>query len=216
MTTILFDINGTLTDPAGLAAPWNRPELGAAMLDAAVHTAMVDAIIGTSERPFIEHIESAIRCLAVEHELDADRVPDALQNAAELPPRPGAEEALERLAGARLVALTNSGAEAGERTLRAARLLDRFEQVLGVDAVGTFKPHRSVYRYALEEARTAPADAILVATHFWDLAGAARLGIGTAWVTHGVRGWPNVFPPPDHRAANLPELAEVLLEVTSV
>ncbi len=210
---ILLDVNGTLTDLAPMGAPWDRPELGERILGAAVQTAMVDALLETGDRPFSDHLRAAVAQVAAESGLDPAGNDAAAAAAAALPARAGAETALGRLveAGLRPVALTNSGAQAGAATLRRCGLERYVERVLGVDAAHTFKPHPSVYAYALETLGVAPGDTTLLATHPWDLAGAAHAGIATAWVTHGAQVWPQVFPPPDVRGATLVETVERLL-----
>lgn len=210
---VLLDVNGTLTDPSAIGAPWSTPELGHWALDAAIATAMVDALWQEGERPFAEHLRSAIEVQVAEAGLDPAGIEQAVRTASALPARPGAAAALALLAGEglRLVALTNSGAEAGTRTLAECGLLGHVERVLGVDAVSSFKPHPAVYAYALRELGVAAADALLIATHPWDLTGARRSGIATAWVTHGRRGWPAVFPPPDIRGRSLRAVAETIV-----
>jgi 2-haloacid dehalogenase len=211
---VLLDVNGTLTDPAAIGAPWGRPELGTLVLDRTVQTAMVDALLGDGDRPFSDHIRSAIAVIVADAGLDPAGIGAAVEAAAGLPARPGAGEALDVLtaAGVRAVALTNSGAEAGAATLRNCGLAPYVERVIGVDAVRTFKPHPSVYAHALGELEAAPEDVALLATHPWDLAGAAHAGIRTAWVTHGARGWPDVFALPDVRGETLPDVARGLVE----
>jgi 2-haloacid dehalogenase len=85
------------------------------------------------------------------------------------------------------------------------------ERVLGVDAVSSFKPHPSVYAYALRELNAGADEVTLIATHPWDLAGAAGAGIRTAWVRHSARLWPAVFPDPDLQAGTLLELAHLMV-----
>jgi 2-haloacid dehalogenase len=212
-TVVLLDVNGTLTDLRPIGAPWGRPELGAAVLDGAVRTAMVDALLRTADRPFSEHLRAALEVSVAEAGLDVDGVEPAMAAAAELPARPDAATALGLLVDAELrtVALTNSGAESGVRTLRGCGLLGYVERVLGVDAVASFKPHPSVYSYALAQLRCESRNVTLIATHPWDLAGAAHAGITTAWVTHGARGWPKVFPSPDIRGDSLLQVAEAIV-----
>jgi 2-haloacid dehalogenase len=209
---VLLDVNGTLTDVAPIGEPWGRPELGPAVLDQAVHTAMVDALLGPADRSFSEHIRAAVEVVAAEADLEARHVDDAVSAAAALPARAHAADALAMLvaAGMRLVALTNSGARAGQETLEACGLMVHIERVLGVDAVARFKPHPSVYSYALRELGATASDVTLIATHAWDLAGAASAGIRTAWVRHGARSWPAVFAAPDVQADTLLELARAI------
>lgn len=214
MTTwVLLDVNGTLTDLRPIGEPWGRPELGSVVLEHAVQTGMVDALLGTAARPFSDHLRAAIEVVAAEAGLDPGGVEAGVAAAGGLPARPDAAVALAALVkgGRRLVALTNSGAQAGEVTLRGCGLLRYVERVLGVDAVESFKPHPSVYLYALEQLGAGPSDVTLIATHPWDLAGAARAGIATAWVRHGARAWPAVFPAPNFRADTLLELAQALV-----
>jgi len=174
---------------------------------------MVDALLGSAGRPFSDHLRAAVEVLVADRSLDPGGVEAAVAAAARLPARPNAPAALAALAdaGRRLVALTNSGARAGEATLTGCGLLGYVERVLGVDAVQSFKPHPSVYTYALAQLGAHPSNVTLIATHPWDLAGAAHAGIATAWVTHGARGWPAVFPAPDLRAETLLELAHTLV-----
>lgn len=209
---VLLDVNGTLTDLGPIGGPWGRPELGAAVLGHAVHTAMVDALLGPAARSFSDHLRAAIEVVVAEANLDGGRVDAAMAAAATLPARADAADALAMLVarGWRLVALTNSGAGAGHATLQACGLAGYVERVLGVDGVASFKPHPSVYAYALSELNTGPDDVTLIATHPWDLAGASSAGIRTAWVRHGARRWPPVFTEPDLQADTLLGLAHVM------
>jgi 2-haloacid dehalogenase len=212
-STVILDVNGTLTDPAAMGAPWGREDLGEAILDRAVHTAMVAAILDRGQPPFADHLRAAIELVAAQEALDRGEIEAVVQTARRLPARAGALAALTALteAGHRLVALTNSGAEVGRATLQSCGLLDRIDDVLGVDAVGRFKPHPAVYRYALDQLAARPEEVILLATHPWDLAGAAHAQMRTAWVRHRALAWPSVFPRPVLEAATLPELAELMV-----
>jgi 2-haloacid dehalogenase len=207
-----LDVNGTLTELAPIGAPWARPELGPTVLEHAVQTAMVEALLGPATRPFSEHIRAAIEVVIADAGLDVGLAGEAVAAAAALPARPDAAEALALLAGAgtRLVALTNSGRRAGQATLETCGLAAYVERVLGVDGVSSFKPHPSVYAYALRELKASAPDVTLIATHTWDLAGAGKAGMRTAWVRHGAHRWPAVFPNPDLQADTLLELARAL------
>jgi 2-haloacid dehalogenase len=201
---ILFDVNGTLTDPAGLGEPWGRPELGLPILRGAQQTAMVDALVG-AYRPFPEHVRAAIELEARKAGLDAALVDQAAERATHLDPVPDAAAALDllRANGHTLATLTNSGAEGGRRTLEAAGLADRFDRFLGVDAVGTFKPHPATYAHAVDELDVAPDDIVLVAAHGWDVTGAKHAGLRTAWISRGEDELSAMVPEPDVRADDL-------------
>ncbi|MBV9817170.1 MAG: HAD hydrolase-like protein [Solirubrobacterales bacterium] len=210
---VLLDVNGTLTDLTPIGAPWEDPGLGERVLNTAIFTGMVDALSGTGQRSFSEHLSAAVEVRVADEDLDPSGVAAAIQAAAALPARPGAADALARLraGGVTLIALTNSGAAAGRATLEGCGLIGFVERVLGVDAVATFKPHPDVYAYALAQAGRDPAQVTLLATHAWDLAGAKYAGMGTAWVRHGAVGWPAVFPEPDVSGETLVDVAQALL-----
>ena len=214
LRAVLLDVNGTLTDPAAIGAVWARPDLGERVLAQAISTAMVAALLHDVERTFRDHLSAAVDVVAAAAGLDPHTSAQALERAASLPARPGAADALAMLRDAdlRLVALTNSGADGGRATLKGCGLLPFIEQVLGVDAVSTFKPHPDVYAYALSELEEDPRRVALIATHPWDLAGAAHGGMRTAWVRHGPRAWPSVFPEPDVQADTLTDLAKAILD----
>jgi 2-haloacid dehalogenase len=207
---IVFDLNGTLTDPGAIGGAWQAPGLGVAVLAAAVQSAMVDAILGTS-RAFTDHLEAALRDEVGRRGLDPARIDEALAAAAALPAYPDTAGGLEALAqgGHRLTVLTNSGADAGRRTLEANRLAERFDRILGVDAVGKFKPHPAVYRYALQELGCDAGEVTFVSAHAWDLAGAAHAGMRTAFVMRD-EPWASAHPSPDIEADDLPALAAAL------
>jgi 2-haloacid dehalogenase len=207
---ILFDLNGTLTDPGAIGAVWGSPELGTQALARAVRSAMVDTILGQS-RPFTAHIEAALRDEVSARGLDAGRIENALEVASALPAFPDVAPGLEALAGAGhgLAVLTNSGADAGRRTLEANRLAARFDRVLGVDAVGVFKPHPATYAYALGELGCDAESVTFVTAHGWDLAGAAHAGMRIALVMRNERA-SKAYPRPDIEAADLREVAAVL------
>jgi 2-haloacid dehalogenase len=214
LRAVLLDVNGTLTDPSAIGAVWARPDVGERVLQHAISTAMVAALLHDVEQTFRDHLSAAIDVVAAAADLDPRGSVQALASAASLPTRPGAAEALAtlRAANMRVVALTNSGADGGRATLDGCGLLPLVEQVLGVDATSTFKPHPDVYAYAQSElGEEDPNRVALVATHPWDLAGAAHGGMRTAWVRHGPRAWPSVFPDPDVQADTLPDLANAIL-----
>ena len=208
---VLFDLNGTLTDSRAIGEPWDAPTLGLDVLDSAAQTAMVDALTG-HYRPFSEHVRAAIELHARRRGLDAGRIDQAAQRAASLPAFPDAPGALDALrgAGARLAVLTNSGAQSGERALRCAGLAERFERVLGVDAVASYKPDPRTYAYAAEALGASRPEVTLVAAHAWDVTGAGRAGLRTCWISGGADPSP-VAHEPDLCARNLDEAARALI-----
>jgi 2-haloacid dehalogenase len=207
----LFDLNGTLTDPAGIGDPWGQPELGPRVLLGAIQMAMAEALIGRYS-PLSEHIRATLEVMVARRGLDPAGIEHAMERAAALDPFPDAAEALDHLtvAGYTLAVLTNSGAEGGRRTLEAAGLADRFARILGVDAVQTLKPHPSTYEHALAELGAEPGQVTMIAAHAWDVTGAKHVGLRTAWIARNEEPFPATGLPPDVRAASLLDAARKL------
>ena len=211
MSHVLFDVNGTLLDPRALTASWEGAPsgLGLSVLDQTVLQSMVDTMTGEF-RPFSDYIRAALAHRAQLLGLGDDAVDAGMRAAAALPPYPEAADALSRLvlAGHTPVAVTNSAADAARSALGEAGLLEHFHAVIGADAVGAYKPDPRVYAHALDVLGLAAADAWFVAGHWWDVAGAKRAGMRTAWIARDEGALLETASPPDVRAADLAEAVD--------
>jgi 2-haloacid dehalogenase len=213
---VLFDLNGTVLDPAGIAEPLGggdeeRRLVGEAFREALMMT-MADTISGGAYRPLPEYLHAALERVLRAAGRDTGSLDAAMERAAAMDPFPEAASALAvlREAGLRVGVLTNSTAEAAERALGSAGLRDRFEVVLGSDAVQVFKPHPRVYEHAVAQLGVDPGEVCLVAAHAWDVAGAMRAGLRGAWVARSERWLPSVVPEPDLRGDDLEDVARKL------
>ena len=63
-----------------------------------------------------------------------------------------------------------------------AGLTKLFDGLLSIENVGKYKPHAEVYRWAAGQAEAEVSECLLVAAHGWDVAGAAWVGMKTAFV----------------------------------
>jgi 2-haloacid dehalogenase len=193
---VFFDLNGTLVDPGVLIEP---RELALSALDEANVLAMVEALAGRRP-PFRDLLESALRRLLERSGRDPGEAAGALERLASMPAFPEAAEALATLrdAGFLLGVLSQSSGDAASTVLRNAGL--ELDEVLSATP---FKPHPAAY---------APADGgWFVAAHWWDVAGAARAGLRTAWISRDDVAYPVAAPEPDVRAADLLEAARRII-----
>lgn len=202
MTTVVFDLNGTLTDSAALGAPWGDAapaRFGAEVLDEAIAMSMVDTLTGTFRR-FPDLLHGALVRRATLAGLPLEPVRAAMEAATTLPARPDAAAALDHLRehGHTVAILTNSAAVAGRHTLDAAGLLVRVDRIDGADAVRAYKPDPRVYALTVP-----PEQAWFVAAHWWDVTGAARAGFRTAWIASADVVLPATATPPDVEATDL-------------
>jgi 2-haloacid dehalogenase len=110
----------------------------------------------------------------------------------------------------RLVTLSNGSAQVAERLLTSAGIADEFEAFLSVEDAGTWKPARAAYEYAARRCDTLLHEMLLVAAHPWDIDGAARAGMGTAWINRSSAHYPTHMTAPDYTITFLGQLAEIL------
>jgi 2-haloacid dehalogenase len=214
---VLFDLNGTLLDPAALALPLGGGEAARALVGRSFTTAILMSMAATLSdapyRPLDEYLSAAI-----ERELRAsgegmDKLSEVLGRAKALDPFEDADPALRLLrgAGARLAVLTNSTAESAEQSLRRSGLRPHFDAVLGSDAVGAFKPDPRVYLQAVHQLGTAASEICLVAAHAWDVMGAKRAGLAAGWVARLERWLMPTVPEPDFRGRGLMDVASAIV-----
>lgn len=112
--------------------------------------------------------------------------------------------------GIRLVPLSNGSTDVAQRLLDQAGINGHFERLLSVQDAGVWKPAAGAYAHALAECRAEPMDAMLVAVHPWDIDGASRAGLATAWINRGHGRYPDYFEAPDVEASSLTHLAQLL------
>lgn len=211
MSYVAFDLNGTLLDISALAEPLGGGAEARAIVARAYQLTFEQAMALTlagATRPFPELVRAALEREAPGRDIDG-----AMARLAQLPPFPDAAAALDLLRehGLRPVVLTNSAGSAAERALEAAGLRDRFELVLGADAVGAFKPDRRLYERLAFELDCAPEAIWLAAAHWWDLVGAAAIGMRPAWVAREGERLLSTAPEPDATGADLLAVASAIV-----
>lgn len=217
-SVIVFDVNETLSDmspmaqrleevgaPAHLAATW----FAGLLRDGFALTAM-----GATE-PFARLASAALRVSLHGHPLDRgtdEAVEHIMAGFGSLGVHPDVPEGVAALhaLGLRLVTLTNGAASVARGLFERAGISDHFEALLSVEEAGVWKPAAGSYAYALEQCGVAPDDALLVAVHPWDIDGAARAGLRTAWINRTGGPYPEYFATPDLTPRSLVELAEQL------
>ena len=217
-SVIVFDVNETLSDMSPLAQRFTDVGAPAHLAKLWFATLLRDGVALTAagaSRPFAEVGVDALR--TVLHGADLDRDTDAavdhvMSGFTELPVHPDVPEGIPalRTSGRRLVTLTNGSTQVSEQLFIRAGIRDQFETLLSVEDAGAWKPARTAYDYAARVCDTDPADMLLVAVHPWDIDGAARAGLITAWIDRAGTPYPEPFRSPSLRATGLTDLAEQL------
>lgn len=217
---IVFDVNDTLLDLAGLDKPF-REEFGTAHVKdqwfaQLLHLALTATIVG-SYHDFSTLGRAALTLVAAKHGVavhDA-QVAEIVDHMQHLPAHADARPALERLqaAGFRLAALTNSAPAVAQAQLENAGLATFFEAILSVDAARRFKPAPEPYRLAAEQLQVRTSDLRMVAVHDWDITGAMAAGCRGAFVARGGIAFNPLAPRPDVIEPTLDALAEAIVRL---
>lgn len=217
-TVLVFDVNETLSDMSPMAARFE--DVGAAGHLAKTWFASLlrdgFALTAVDVNESFSHIAAeALR--ATLHGLSLNRGTDqAVQHImdgfAGLEVHRDVPDGIRALSnlGIRLVTLTNGAASVAEGLFDRAGIRGHFERLLSVEDAGIWKPAPGAYAYAIEQCDIDPMDAMLVAVHPWDIDGASRAGLATAWINRTGGPYPEYFESPDHRPASLTDLAGLL------
>ncbi|MBA2445567.1 MAG: haloacid dehalogenase type II [Nocardioidaceae bacterium] len=220
-SVLVFDVNETLSDMAPMAdrfeevgAPGHLSQVWFAALLRDAFALTVAGVMEPFSRLAAEGLRVSLAHLPLNRRLE-DAVQHILDGFATLKVHPDVPEGIAALAdlGVRLATLSNGQASVAERLLEGADLERSFERFLSVDGAGIWKPARGAYAYALAECNIDPGDAMLVAVHPWDIDGAQRAGLATAWINRGDGHYPGYFAQPDLTATSLGHLAEQLREM---
>jgi len=214
---LVFDVLGTLVDePAGLRA-------GIRALDPSLDETRVEELLALwqqhverEQRRVVDGARAYVTSEVIDREaaqlvadaVDGDATALAL-SARRLPPWPDTVAGLARLAERfPLIGLSNASRTALLGLNAHAGL--RWHQALSAEDAGTYKPDPAVYRLAVTVSGLPPERLLMVAAHAWDLRGAQRLGLRTAYVARPVGDPPAPEDRFDLYADDLADLADRL------
>jgi 2-haloacid dehalogenase len=217
-TVVVFDVNETLSDMAPMAqrfADVGAPQTLARLWFSNVLRDGFALTCAGASQPFATVADGVLRVLLEDVDLDRptdDAVTHVLAGFAELPVHPDVPPGMRRLqeAGLRLVTLSNGAASVAEALLGRAGVSDRLEAMLSVQDAGAWKPHPSSYAYAAGTCGVEPHEMLLVAVHPWDVDGAVRAGLQSAWLNRSGGAYPEHLRPPTWTATSLTDLAAQL------
>jgi 2-haloacid dehalogenase len=211
---VVFDVNETLSDMSALAARFHdvgAPELTDRVWFASLlRDGFALTAAGGTER-FATLASAGLRTilagLPLTRDLDAavEHVMNGFNALDVHPDVPDGVRALKE-SGRRLVTLSNGSAGVADGLLTRAGIRQEFDLLLSVEDAGVWKPAPGSYAYAARTCGVEPAEMMLVAVHPWDIDGAARAGMATAWIDRDGRPYPGYFTAPTHSITALTEL----------
>ncbi|HET8599126.1 MAG TPA: haloacid dehalogenase type II [Segeticoccus sp.] len=217
-TVLVFDVNETLSDLAPMAARFTHVGAPARLSSLWFATLLRDGFAATvagHREDFLDLARGALGSVLTGCELNRpteEAIRHVLDGFAGLPVHadiaPGVQALQKR--GFELVTLSNGSTQVAERLLDGAGLRQAFSRLMSVEDAGVWKPAPAAYAHAGRTCQVPLADMLMVAVHPWDLDGAARAGMQTAWLDRAGAPYPGYFRPPTYAGHNLSELAAQL------
>ncbi|MGU3292479.1 HAD hydrolase-like protein [Williamsia sp. M5A3_1d] len=112
--------------------------------------------------------------------------------------------------GVRVITLSNGSTDVARKLLGDTPAGELIDSYLSANDAGGWKPSAAAYRHGLRSAGVANIEALMVAVHPWDLEGARRVGMRTAWINRTGATYPAHFGTPDIEVASFVDLADRL------
>jgi 2-haloacid dehalogenase len=164
---------------------------------------------------FGELAEVVLESIFYEHgkQLTVDIKIEILGNFRKLPAYNDVNEALKTLKkyNIKTIAVSNSSLEMIKEQLTNAEIITLFDTFYSVDAVKNYKPFKDIYQYVAGKENISLTDIMMVATHDWDLFGAKKAGLFTAYVERKKEIYNPYYLQPDIKKSNLIELVEEII-----
>lgn len=217
---VAFDVIETLFSLAALRPRFQAVGLRADDLESFLARTLRDGFALTASgvfhpfRAVAAGVLTGLRCERGQTE-DPGAVGRLLDALIEVRPCADVEPAFIRLReeGMRILLLTQGGLESTREMLRRHRLDAFVERVVSIEEVGRWKPCREVYDRLVDVAGGDHARVLLVSAHDWDVHGASRAGLATAWVKRPTLGFSPVMGRPDVHGGSLVEVAQAILRL---
>jgi 2-haloacid dehalogenase len=204
---VLLDVNETLLDMSGLQPAFDSlglPDARPLWFARTLRNGFALAASGDC-RSFADVARATLVSLdpARLKPGDADVILDAFTR---LTPHPDVAPGLRMLADAGLPAmtLTVGDAEVVARIFDAQGLSDLVAGHLSAAEFGRWKPAAAPYLAGCLALGLSPRDVVMVAAHSWDVHGAHRAGLRTAWITRLEQVRSDIFAPADIEGLDLP------------
>ncbi|TKB04239.1 haloacid dehalogenase type II [Alteromonas portus] len=216
---IFFDVNETLLDLTAMRssvgeALGGRDDLLPLWFSTMLHHSLVDSTTGRFHTFGEIGVASLLMVAEIEGiELTQEQAKTAIVTPLRsLPPHPDVRDGLQALKdkGYKLVSLTNSSNQGVYTQFKNADLLSYFDERLSVEDINLYKPDTRTYEWAIEKMGIAAEDAMLVAAHGWDIAGAKQAGWQAAFIARPGKVLYPLAIAPDTVVSGLDELVSQL------
>ncbi|WP_338378668.1 haloacid dehalogenase type II [uncultured Flavobacterium sp.] len=219
---LFFDVNETLLDLTQMKQQVGKALNGREDLLSLWFTTMLQYSLVTTASGQYEHFgnigAASLQMVAANNDItiteqkSREIIINALRG---LPAHPEVKEALGQLKenGYKLVSFTNSSNEGVKKQFESAGLTEFFDERLSVEEVGKFKPFRETYEWGARKMGIKPNEAMLIAAHGWDVAGALWAGWRAAFISRpGQQIFP-LAPTTEIIESDLKKIADLLIKL---
>ncbi|WP_244390623.1 haloacid dehalogenase type II [Pseudoalteromonas sp. KAN5] len=216
---IIFDVNETLLDLESMrtsigAALGGREDLLPLWFSTMLHHSLVSTAIGDYQ-DFGKIGVASLLMVAQNNKikLDAEQAKTAIVTPLlSLPAHPDVKAALQTLKdrGYKLVSLTNSSNHGVKTQFENAGLTAFFDARYSIEDIKIYKPDLRAYQWALDKLGVKPEQALMVAAHGWDIAGAKAAGLQAAFIARPGKALYPLAEKPDYNVKDLTELTALL------
>lgn len=220
ITSLIFDVNETLLDLEPLKQQINRvlknEQAASIWFAELLQYSLVESITG-EYTDFSEIAAAVLKMNAKKYDihLSEEEINETLHPIKKLQAYDDVKPGLQKLrdAGFQLIAFSNGKPSVLEEQLQFAEIDLYFDKILSVDTVQKYKPHPSTYDFAVRNSSSNKANCMMVAAHGWDITGAMRAGLQTAFIE---RDGKYVYPlaeKPDISTTNILTLSQELTKI---
>lgn len=139
------------------------------------------------------------------HEVNETTLKEILGTFSRLPAHKDVKLALEKIksTNCQAVFLTNGSRTNTENLVRNNGIEHLVDDIISVEDFNIWKPQTELYRQAALKHSCAPENALLVAAHAWDIAGAIRAGFHGIWIQRQELLYHPLMAKPDDQVTNL-------------
>ena len=217
---LFFDVNETLLDLTQMKKQVGEALHGREDLLSLWFTTMLQYSLVTTASGHYEHFghigAATLQMVAANNniQISEDGAREVIVNALRgLPAHSEVKEALGLLKenGYKLVSFTNSSNEGVTKQFESAGLTEYFDERLSVEGVRKFKPFTETYQWGAQKMGIAPSDAMLIAAHGWDVAGALWAGWRAAFISRPGQQLFPLAPKTEIVVSDLKQAAAILI-----
>lgn len=112
----------------------------------------------------------------------------------------------------RVIAVSNSSLAMIKEQLTNAGIIDKFDSYYSVDNVEKYKPFKDIYLSSAKQEGLKTEDIVMVATHDWDLFGAKKAGLRTAYIKRKEEIYHPYYLQADFKDSSLPDLVQQIID----